>query len=62
MSFRGNLLRLVCGGLLAGFSNILTSLVLCLTIIGVLLALQHFKLLPVAFFPFSYRLTLVDSR
>ncbi len=57
MSFLGNIIWHVFGGLLAGLSYILGGFVLCLTNLGIPRTPRHFKLLPVALFPFSYRLT-----
>lgn len=37
-------------------AHLVSALVLAITIIGIPFAKQHFKLLPVALFPFQYRL------
>lgn len=37
-------------------AHLVSALILAITIIGIPFAKQHFKLLPVALFPFQYRL------
>jgi len=44
MSFIGNIIWLIFGGLLAGLGYILGGLVLCITIIGIPFGLQSIKL------------------
>ena len=67
MSVLGNLIWLIFGGLLTGLGYIVGGLLMCVTIVGIPFGLQsinlgmatfaqHFKLIPVALFPFSYTL------
>lgn len=53
MSFLGNLVWLVFGGLLSGLGYILGGLVLCLTIIGIPFGLQSIKVGIATFAPFG---------
>lgn len=52
-----NILWLVLFGWEIALAHVLGGIVLAITIIGLPFARQHFKLVPVALFPFSYRLT-----
>ena len=56
MSALLNILWFVLGGFLVSLAYILGGIVLCITIIGIPFAKQHFKLVQVALFPFSYQL------
>lgn len=49
-----NLLWLVMVGWSIALTHLLFGVILLPTLVGIPLALQHFKLLPVALFPFSY--------
>jgi uncharacterized membrane protein YccF (DUF307 family) len=53
MSFIGNVIWLIFGGLLAGLGYIIGGLVLCLTIIGIPFGIQSIKLGFAAFAPFG---------
>ena len=53
MSFIGNILWLIFGGLLAGLGYIIGGLVLCLTIVGIPFGLQSIKLGVSTFAPFG---------
>ena len=53
MSFVGNVIWLVFGGLLAGLGYIIGGLLLCLTIIGIPFGLQSIKLGLATFAPFG---------
>ena len=53
MSTLGNIIWLICGGLLAGLGYIIGGLALCLTIIGIPFGLQSVKLGLAAFTPFG---------
>ena len=51
MSLVGNIIWLICGGLLSGLGYILGGIALCFTIIGIPFGIAHLKLVPVAFWP-----------
>jgi uncharacterized membrane protein YccF (DUF307 family) len=53
MSFLGNLLWLLSGGILVSLTYALVGLVLCLSIIGIPIGLQSFKLAALSFAPFG---------
>ena len=53
MSTLGNILWLICGGLLAGLGYILGGLGLCLTIIGIPFGIESIKLGFATFTPFG---------
>jgi uncharacterized membrane protein YccF (DUF307 family) len=53
MSVLGNIIWLICGGLLAGLSYILGGLSLCLTIVGIPFGIQSIKLGIATFTPFG---------
>lgn len=53
MSFVGNVIWLIFGGLLAGLGYILGGLLLCLTIIGIPFGVQSIKLGVATFAPFG---------
>jgi uncharacterized membrane protein YccF (DUF307 family) len=53
MSTLGNIIWLICGGLLAGLGYILGGLGLCLTIIGIPFGIQSIKLGFATFTPFG---------
>ena len=53
MSTLGNIIWLICGGLLAGLGYILGGLSLCLTIVGIPFGVQSIKLGLAAFTPFG---------
>ncbi len=53
MSFLGNVIWLIFGGLLAGLGYILGGLLLCLTIIGIPFGVQSIKLGIATFAPFG---------
>lgn len=52
-----NLFWLLTVGWSIALTHLLFGFILLPTLVGIPLALQHFKLLPIALFPFSYRLT-----
>lgn len=54
MSLLGNLLFFVFGGFLIFLGYVLGGILLCLTIIGYPLAVQHMKLVPIALMPFGH--------
>jgi uncharacterized membrane protein YccF (DUF307 family) len=51
-----NVLWILLFGWGIALTHILGGLLLCVTIIGIPFGLQHFKLIPVALLPFSYKL------
>ena len=53
MSTLGNIIWLICGGLLAGLGYILGGLSLCLTIVGIPFGIQSIKLGFATFTPFG---------
>jgi uncharacterized membrane protein YccF (DUF307 family) len=56
----GNVLWLVLCGWWLALGHIVTGVALCLTIIGIPLALANFKLIPVSLFPFGREIVSVD--
>ena len=60
MSFLGNVIWLVFGGLLIFFEYLIGGLVLCLTIIGIPFGLQSFKLAQVALWPFDQKIEMQE--
>lgn len=55
MNFLGNLIWLLCGGLLTAFGYIVGGFVLCLTIFGIPFGLQCFKIAGLELWPFGRR-------
>lgn len=53
MSFLGNVLWFLLGGVVSGFLWILSGLLCCLTVVGIPLGVQCFKFAGVAFCPFG---------
>lgn len=53
MSFLGNVLWFIFGGLLSGLGWIISGCLCCITIIGIPLGLQCFKFAKLAFCPFG---------
>ena len=53
MSLLGNILWLVFGGLLSGLSWILAGALWCVTIVGIPIGMQCFKLASLSFTPFG---------
>jgi uncharacterized membrane protein YccF (DUF307 family) len=51
-----NVLWILLFGWGIALTHILGGLLLCITIIGIPFGMQHFKLIPVALLPFSYKL------
>lgn len=56
LSFLGNILWLIFGGLLSGLGYILGGMVMCLTIIGIPFGIQSMKLGVATFAPFGREL------
>ena len=53
MSFLGNIVWLLCGGLLSGLMWLIAGLVCCVTVIGIPLGKQCFKFASLSFWPFG---------
>ena len=53
MTLLGNIIWLICGGLLSGLGWIVSGCLWCCTIIGIPIGLQCFKLSSVSFCPFG---------
>ena len=57
MSFIGNLIWFLLGGLILGLGWIIAGILWCITIIGIPLGIQCFKIAGVAMFPFGRSVT-----
>lgn len=57
MSCLGNFIWLLCGGLLTGLSWVLAGCLWCITIVGIPIGLQCFKLAGLSFCPFGRDVT-----
>ena len=53
MSFLGNLLWFICGGFAGGIAWFLAGIIWSITIVGIPLGKQHFKLAKLALMPFG---------
>lgn len=53
MSAIGNILWFLFGGLIGGLSWVLAGLIFCVTIVGIPMGMQCFKMAQLAFFPFG---------
>lgn len=53
MSFLGNLLWLICGGLVSAVGWVCAGLLWCVTIVGIPVGVQCFKLAGLSFMPFG---------
>ena len=53
MKFLGNIIWLICGGLLTAVEYLISSLLLMITIIGIPFGKQCFKLAGIIFWPFG---------
>ena len=51
----GNILWFLLGGIISGFSWIISGCLWCITIIGIPIGLQCFKFVPLAFFHLGKR-------
>jgi uncharacterized membrane protein YccF (DUF307 family) len=56
MSLLGNIIWLICGGLISGVAHILAGVFLCLTIIGIPFGYQEIKIGIATFAPFGTEL------
>lgn len=61
MNFLGNLIWLICGGLLAALGYIIGGFVLCLTIVGIPFGVQCFKIASLELSPFGRRIVPSNS-
>jgi uncharacterized membrane protein YccF (DUF307 family) len=61
MNFLGNLIWLVCGGLLAALGYIIGGFVLCLTIVGIPFGIQCFKIASLELWPFGRKIVPTNS-
>ena len=57
MSLLGNILWLIFGGLLSGLSWVLAGVIWCVTIVGIPIGVQCFKMSLLAFMPFGKQVT-----
>ncbi len=53
MKFLGNILWFIFGGLISGLSWIFAGILWCITIVGIPIGLQCFKLATLSFWPFG---------
>jgi uncharacterized membrane protein YccF (DUF307 family) len=53
MGCLGNLIWFICGGFLSGLSWIFVGVLWCITIVGIPIGVQCFKLAEMSFFPFG---------
>ncbi|MGL5766867.1 MAG: YccF domain-containing protein [Sarcina sp.] len=61
MKFLGNILWFIFGGFLQGLSWILIGVLWCITIIGIPVGLQCFKIAGLQFFPFGKEIVTHDD-
>jgi uncharacterized membrane protein YccF (DUF307 family) len=61
MSTLGNIFFFVCGGFVIFLGYVLGGILLCLTIVGIPLASQHLKLMPLTLLPFGRQIVDIDS-
>jgi uncharacterized membrane protein YccF (DUF307 family) len=61
MNFIGNIIWLICGGLLAALGYLVGGLVLCVTIVGIPFGLQCFKLAGLVLAPFGRQVVPTNS-
>lgn len=57
MNLLGNLIWIICGGILIFFEYLIGGLILCATIIGIPFGIQCFKIAIVGLAPFGVRIT-----
>ena len=53
MSFLGNILWFICGGIWIGMGWIIVGCLWCISLIGIPIGIQCFKFAELAFFPFG---------
>lgn len=56
MSFLGNILWIIFGGLFSGLSWVLSGIIWCITIVGIPFGLQFFKIAKISLAPFRARI------
>ena len=56
----GNLIWIICGGLLSALGNFLIGCLLCVTIIGIPFGKQFFKIARLSLFPFGAKVVKMD--
>lgn len=56
MSFLGNILWFIFGGLFSGLSWVLSGVIWCITIVGIPFGLQFFKIAKLFLAPFGARI------
>ncbi len=56
MSFLGNILWFIFGGIFSGLSWILSGVIWCITIVGIPFGLQFFKIAKLSLAPFGARI------
>jgi uncharacterized membrane protein YccF (DUF307 family) len=61
MNFLGNLIWLICGGLLTALGYIVGGFVLCLTIVGIPFGVQCFKIAALELWPFGKQVVSTNS-
>lgn len=62
MNVLGNLIWIICGGLLAAIAYLIGGLLLCLTIVGIPFGLQCFKLAGLVLAPFGRKVSDTNTR
>ena len=53
MSFLGNIIWLLCGGLLSGLGWLIAGLIWCVSVVGIPIGVQCFKFARLSFMPFG---------
>ena len=53
MSFLGNIVWLLCGGLLSGLGWLIAGLIWCVSVVGIPIGMQCFKFARLSFMPFG---------
>lgn len=53
MGCLGNIIWFICGGFISGLSWLLAGVLWCITIVGIPVGIQCFKLAELSFFPFG---------
>lgn len=61
MNILGNIIWLICGGVMIAVEYFISGFLLCLTIIGIPFGLQLFKLGIFALWPFGYRSFVIEG-
>lgn len=61
MTFFGNIIWFIFGGFIGGFSWLLTGCIWCITIIGIPIGLQCFKIAGLSFWPFDKKVIYIGS-